>query len=138
MFPDQSQVSGGVTVTIPIFEGGLRNAQVEKGQATVRQLEADELSARDGVLLTLEQDRAALHDALENTRVQEKSLKAAEERSEIAQAQYSIGTITYDNWSIIEDNLVSAKRAYINAQAAALLAEGDWVKAKGETLEYEE
>lgn len=138
MPPNDSSLSAGVTVSLPIFEGGLRAAKVSQAQATVRQLEADERSTRDGVLLVLEQQRAALIDAVENVGVQEKSLQAAEERSKIAQAQYSIGTITYDNWSIIEDNFVSAKRGFINAQANALLAEADWIKAKGETLEYED
>ena len=136
--PGQSQVSAGLTVTLPIFEGGLRKAKVAQAQALVRQLEADERSTRDSVQLTLEQDRSALIDALENVSVQQIALLAAEERSRVAQAQYSIGTITYDNWSIIEDNLVSAKRGYLNAQAVALLAEAEWARAKGETLEYEE
>jgi outer membrane protein TolC len=61
---------------------------------------------------------------------------AAEERAKIAEAQYSLGLLQFDNWTIIEDNLVSAKKAFIDAQANALLAEANWVMAKGETLEY--
>jgi outer membrane protein TolC len=64
-------------------------------------------------------------------------LTATEERSKIAQAQYSIGLMSYDNWTIIEDDLVSAKKNLLNAQAAALLAEANWILAKGETLEHE-
>ncbi len=64
-------------------------------------------------------------------------LLATEERSKIAQAQYSIGLVTFDNWTIIEDNLVKAKNNYLDAQAAALLAEAKWIQAKGETLEYD-
>lgn len=136
--PDQGKVSGGVSVTLPIFEGGLRTAQVSQAKAQLAQLEASLRSTRDTVLLTLEQTRATLQDAIDNTQVQHKSLLATEERSRIAEAQYSIGTISYDNWSIIEDNLVSAKSSYLNAQASALLAEANWIQAKGETLEYEE
>jgi Asp/Glu/hydantoin racemase len=94
-------------------------------------------STRDSVLQTLERSRALLRDALDNVGVQNNVLSAAEERSKIASAQFSIGTTTYDNWTIIEDNLVNAKRTYLNAQAAALAAEADWIQAKGETLEYE-
>ena len=66
-----------------------------------------------------------------------KVLLATLERSKIAQAQYSIGFINFDNWTIIEDNLVTAKRSYLFAQEAALLAEAKWIQAKGETIEYE-
>jgi len=59
------------------------------------------------------------------------------QRSKIAEVEYATGFIGYDNWTIIEDNLVSAKASYLNAQANALLAEASWIQAKGETLEYE-
>jgi len=123
---------------MPLFEGGLRNAQVAQAKASVNKLQADETSVRNGVAAALEQYRAALLEAIDNAAVHEKALAAAEERARIAEAQYSIGTMAFDSWTIIEDNLVSAKRAYLNARAAALLAEADWVQAKGETLEYEQ
>jgi outer membrane protein TolC len=135
--PNQTQTGVGLTVSMPLFEGGLRTAQVNQAKATSAQLQANERSIRDGVLLTLEQTRALLQDAIDNVEVQEKVLLAAEERSKISQAQYSIGTITFDSWTIIEDNLVSAKRAFLTAEANALLAEASWIQAKGETLENE-
>ena len=66
-----------------------------------------------------------------------KSLQAAEERAKIAQTQYSTGFISFDNWIIIENDLVNAKKTYLESQASALSAEAKWVQAKGETLEYE-
>jgi outer membrane protein TolC len=121
---------------MPIFEGGLRLAQISKAQAAYNQAEADERSIRDGVVVTLEQAWVFLQDAIETVEVQRKALNAAEERSKIAEAQYSTGFITFDNWIIIENDLVTAKKAYLNSQANALLAEAEWIQAKGETLEY--
>ncbi|MFA7677794.1 MAG: TolC family protein, partial [Candidatus Omnitrophota bacterium] len=63
-------------------------------------------------------------------------LEAAQERSRIGGSQYSIGLINFDDWIILEDNLVSAKKSYLNAQADVLIAEAQWVQAKGGTLEY--
>jgi len=136
--PQDTRKSAGFTLSMPLFEGGLRNAQVAQAKASVNKLQADETSVRNGVAAALEQYRAALLEAIDNAAVHEKALAAAEERARIAEAQYSIGTMAFDSWTIIEDNLVSAKRAYLNARAAALLAEADWVQAKGETLEYEQ
>ncbi|MCW8799239.1 MAG: TolC family protein, partial [Prosthecochloris sp.] len=51
-----------------------------------------------------------------------------------ANAQYSNGLISFDDWVIIEDNLVSSKKSYLNAEAELLLAEAQWMKAKGVTL----
>jgi len=135
--PTGDQWNLGLTLSMPIFEGGLRLAQISQAEALLNQLRANTRSTQDGVVLTLEQTWAALEDAVDNAGVQEKSLTATEERSKIAQAQYAIGLISFDNWTIIEDNLVKAKKAYLDAQANVLLAEANWIQAKGEVLEYE-
>ncbi len=134
--PQNDQWNMGLTLSMPILEGGLRLAQVSQAQALLNQLRENERSTKDGVVLTLEQSWAALEDALENVEVERKSLTAAVERSKIAEAQYSIGFVSFDNWTIIEDNLVSAKQSFLNAEVNALLAEANWIQAKGETIEY--
>lgn len=131
------QYSLGLGVSLPLFEGGLRTAQIAGAKALLKELQEKERSMRDSVILTLQQTWAALQDAIENVNVQNKVLIATEERSKIAQAQYSIGFVSFDNWIIIEDNLVNAKSNYLDAQAASLLAEAKWIQAKGETIEYE-
>jgi outer membrane protein TolC len=127
----------GLNVSMPIFEGGLRLAEVFQAEAYLNQLKENERSIKDGLVSVLEQSWASLQDAIENVGVQYKSLIATEERSKIAQAEYSVGLIAFDNWTIIEDNLVNQKSAYLDAQANALLAEAGWIQAKGGTLEYE-
>jgi outer membrane protein TolC len=137
-FPQNKEEGLGLSLNLPLFEGGLKTAQVAQAEAALNQLKENERSTKDSVIAALEQYRASLLEAIDNVSVQDKSLLATEERSKIAEAQYSIGTISFDSWTIIEDNLVSAKRSYLNAQADALLAEADWIMAKGETLEYQQ
>ena len=134
--PENNQWNAGLTLTFPIFEGGLRMAQVSQAEAVYRQAQEDERSARDGVIVALQQAWASLQDAAENVDVRKKFLDAAEERANIAESQYSLGLLQFDNWTIIEDDLVSAKKSFLNTQANALLAEANWIQAKGETLEY--
>ncbi|MDD5356065.1 MAG: TolC family protein [Candidatus Omnitrophica bacterium] len=127
----------GLGISMPIFEGGLRVAQVSQAQSAYRQAQADERSVIDSAIVSLEQAWVELQDAVETVGVQQKSLEAAVERSNIAEAQYSAGFIDFDSWTIIENNLVTVKKSFLNAQANVLLAEANWVQAKGETLEYE-
>ncbi|MCX5682008.1 MAG: TolC family protein [Candidatus Omnitrophica bacterium] len=136
--PRNGQWNAGLALTFPLFEGGLRVAQVDQAQAVFRQAQANKRSVRDSIIVALEETWAALKDAVDMVGVQRKTLIATEERSKIAQAQYSTGFMSYDNWTIIEDNLVQSKKAYLNAQANALSAEANWIQAKGETLEYAE
>ncbi len=134
--PENDQWDAGLTLSFPLFEGGLRLAEVAQAKAIFNQELANERSTKDGIIVTLQQSWAALQDAIETVQVQNKFLAAAQERSKIAEAQYSLGLIQFDNWAIIEDDLVRAKKAFLDAQANALLTEADWVQAKGETLEY--
>jgi outer membrane protein TolC len=133
--PQNGEADLGLTVSLPIFEGGLRSAQVAQADAQLKQLEANERSTRDGIVVALAQAWASLQDAAETVEVQNKQLAAAQERATIAETEYSTGFLTYDNWTIIQDNLVQAKTSFLNAQANALLAEANWIQAKGEVLE---
>jgi outer membrane protein TolC len=134
--PEDDQWNVGVSVSMPLFEGGLQQAKVTEARAAYRQAIADERSARDSVIVALEQAWVSLQDEMEAVNVQQEQLAAIEERSKIAEAQYSTGFIAFDNWIIIQNTLVSAKKSYLEAQSNALYAEANWIQAKGETLEY--
>ena len=134
--PDTNQWNAGLRVSLPIFEGGLRIAELAQAKAIYNQAAENERSVRDAAIVNLEQAWVSLQDAVETVGVQRKLLDATEERSRIAESQFSTGFITFDNWIIIENDLVSAKKAYLNSQANSLLAEANWIQAKGEILEY--
>ncbi|MBI5024375.1 MAG: TolC family protein [Candidatus Omnitrophica bacterium] len=134
--PDNDQWNAGVSVSLPLFEGGLKTAQLAQARSAYKRAEADERSTCDTIVVSLERTWAALRDTLETVDVRRKFLEASEERSRIAQAQYSTGFIAFDDWIIIENTLVEAKKSCLEGQAAALLAEAAWIHAKGETLEY--
>lgn len=130
--------SAGLTLSMPLFEGGLRLAELSQAKAVYNQAKADEQSTKASVILALAQNWAAFKNAVETVDVKKKFLDATEARAKIAEEQYSLGLLQFDNWTIIEDDLVNAKKNFLDAQANALLAEADWIQAKGETLEYVE
>jgi len=134
--PEDSSWSTGLTLSLPLFEGGKRLAQVSQARALFNQAQAEERSGRDGIILTLEQAWASLQDASETVGVRKKFLEAAQERAKIAEAQYSLGLIKFDDWIIIENDLVAAKKTFLDARTNALLAQANWAQAKGEVLEY--
>jgi len=130
--------SVGVSVSLPIFEGGSRIAKVSKAKAGLNKAQADERSGRDSIIFTLEETWTEFQNATDKVSVQRKYLEAAKERAKIANAQYSTGLTSFNDWIIIEDNLVNAKKSFLNAQANVLVNEANWTQAKGGTLNYEE
>ena len=135
--PDEDEWSAGVSLSFPLFEGAKRIAEVSGSHAAFSQAQADERSGRDSIILTLEDTWTNSQNAVDNIKVQQKFLEAAGERAKIAHAQYSTGLISFDNWTIIEDDLVRAKKSFLDAQADSLIAEAGWIQAKGGTLDYE-
>ncbi len=135
--PEDDDWMVGLSVSFPLFEGGNRIAEVSKAKAIMVEAKAEEQSGRDSILIALEKTWSAYQDTLGTVLVKKKFLEAAEERAKIANAQYSSGLIFFDDWIIIEDNLVETKKSYLNAQANVLIGEAQWVQAKGGILEYE-
>jgi outer membrane protein TolC len=127
--------SAGVTVSVPIYEGGSGRARVAKARAYLSQQNALEKSGFLLLYNTLEQCWKSFQDARQMVVVQNKQLLAANERSTIANAQYSNGLVTFNEWVIIENNLVNAKKNLLNAEADMLIAEAQWNQAKGGALE---
>ncbi|MDD5613517.1 MAG: TolC family protein [Candidatus Omnitrophica bacterium] len=135
--PEGDNWSLGLGVSLPLFEGKSRIAGVSKAKSKLAQAEADEKSGRFGVLATLEEAWKYFQDAGASVLVQVKFLNAAQERARIAVTQYETGLISFNDWIIIEDNLVNAKKSYLNVQAEMLLAEAYWIQAIGGTMEYD-
>jgi len=135
--PDKNEWSAGLSLSFPLFEGGSRIAEISRANSVFKQAEADERSGRDSVLLTLEETWIGLQDAIDKIGVQQKFLEATEERAKIVQAQYSTGLISFDNWTIIEDDLVRAKKSFLDVQANGLIAEANWIQATGGVLDEE-
>ena len=133
--PKGNEWSAGASLSVPFFEGGNLIAGISKAEAQYHQTQADEKSGRDGVIFTLEDTWTQFQDAAAQVVVQQKFLEAALERAKIAEAQYSTGLVTFNDWIIIEDNLVTKEKSFLDAETNALLTEASWIQAKGGTLD---
>ncbi len=136
--PETDNWSVGLSLSFPLFEGGSREAEVSKAMSVFNQAQVDEKSGRNSVILAIEETWTNLQDMIDKVEVQKKFLEAAEERARITEAQYSTGLISFDNWIIIEDNLVRVKKSFLDTRTNALIAEAKWIQAKGGTLDYDE
>lgn len=130
-------LTAGIGLSYSLFDFGGRDAQVSKTKSLLLQSETNEKSGILSVILVLEDSWIKLQNAIDNVGIQKSFLEANTERTKITEAQYSEGTITFDNWTIIEDNLVNIQKSYLNIQANALNAESDWINAIGGTLDYD-
>jgi outer membrane protein TolC len=137
-WPGDTSLSGGLSLSWPLFTGWRRWSEVDRAQAAWRQAQASLASGGNTLRYDLVSAWNDYNQAVEDAAVQAKFLDAAEERARIAQVQYKTGLIGFDNWIIIEDDLVSAKQSALSAQARSQNAKAAWVQAQGGGLNVSE
>ncbi len=135
--PERDQWSVGISATYPLFSGGATWYQRRKNLEEVSRLGYGVESASQTLLLSLEQAWNDLRNKHGLVKVRQEYLKAAEERAKIADANYSIGFIVFDNWIIIQNEYVNSRKALVQAQADAMAAEAAWFYSKGVSLNDE-
>jgi len=132
--PKNDSYSVGLTLSVPIFSGGRRYYDWRSAQADDARARLNFQDARLQTLLDLEDAHAAYMDAVERADVQREFLDAAETRAQIARGQYTSGLLTFDNWDIIENDLISSQTTLLSSRRNALTAQAAWERAQGKGL----
>ena len=125
-------VSASLNYTL--FNGGAREAAVQKARAAQRAAEASVRSIANQLMTNLQTAWNALYDARATLQVQDQFVDADTEREKIAKAQYTSGLLNFNEFIIIQDNLVATKQAHLNAQASLMKAQAAWERAEGINL----
>lgn len=108
--------TAGVSLNLPIFEGGLTRGRVGEARANLLVAEAQRDSLKHTILLAVNQAYADYEGAALRVEVMESSLRKAQENLDIAQGRYQAGVGPY-----IE---------VTDAQVASIKAETDHVQAQ--------
>ena len=121
----------GLSLVVPIYSGGEGKVRVAKARAYALEQQAAAQYKVLQVTGALEEAWMRLQDAEQAIAVRRRFVEAANERATIASAQYSNGLLGFNEWMIIEDNLVNAKKRLLEASAALFVAEAQWLEAQG-------
>jgi len=133
--PDNRSWSLGLSASFNIFSGGANIARVQAAGDNMESAKADEREAFNTAVSGFESANNLVLEAFDNAKVSEKTLEAAETRAMIADSQYSNGIMDYDSWTLIQDNLMAARKNNIQSKAAYFLAKAAVEKAKGRVLD---
>jgi outer membrane protein TolC len=131
-FPLEEGWNTGLSVSIPLVDGGLVKNQVEEARANLQAAKADEESLRQKVLLEVQDSYLSLVESRERIAVAELGVKQAMENLELATGRYAAGvgspievtdaTVGYRD---ARNNYVQALYDYNVAHAALLKAMGE-------------
>lgn len=132
IFPDDYDWTIGVSMSLPIFTGGRIGNEVRAAFADLARAEADAESERNRLVREISDSLRLYTDAYDRQAVEAKLLSAAELRAEIARSQYTSGLLTYENWDIIENDLINAERSALQSRRDAVVAEARWKQSLGQ------
>lgn len=130
-FPRDDSWSVGLSVNIPLFNGG-RDYYSTQSAISSRSAAGSAREDLDRSLVTqLSTALARLIETKKNLEVAESFLKATEMRAEIGRGRYNNGLLSFDDWDLIESDLISRQQAYIASQRDYVIAEAAWENALG-------
>jgi len=128
---DYRRNSVSLSLTVPIFSGGKDYYGVRSAGAKESAAEA----TREGLIrqlrAQLEQVYAGYVQAVVKLSVDEDFLKAASARAEIARSKYSNGLMSFEDWDIIENDLINRQKAVLQSRRDRVTAEAAWEQALG-------
>ena len=127
----QNSWNAGITLTLPLFEGGITKGKVSEARANLRALEAQRDTLKQSILMELHQAYADIESATARIAVMESSLKNARDNLELAQGRYEAGVGAYIEVTDAQVASVNAETNHVQALYDYQLAAARLFKAMG-------
>jgi outer membrane protein len=131
-FPDlNNRWSVGVALSLPFFSGGKDYyATKAAGQSLSQAASARQNSGRQ-TDAALELAYANYTEAVLKLQVDDSFRKATALRAEIARKKYNNGLQTFEDWDVIENDLITRQKTYLASKRDRAVAEASWEQAQG-------
>lgn len=131
-FPnDQKNWKVGTSLTWSFFDGGKDYYATTSSsllvKAAEKRLENENLELRR----ILRDSYSTFNEAIQSVQVSTAFLEALRVRSDISRSKYNNGLTTFDDWDIIENDLITRQKDYTTKIRDRLIAEAAWEQAQG-------
>lgn len=133
IFSDGTTTSSiGLALSIPLFNGG-------KNFGTYQSARAAYNAATFNVENTFREQRRLLEaawatyvESVAKLRADESFYKAAITRAEIARTKYNNGLLSFEDWDIIENDLINRQKSVLTTRKDRVTAEAKWEQVQGQ------
>jgi len=121
----------GFSASMPIYTGNRLKSDVAAAKEKIVQSEMDLMDTANTLMATLQQRWNAYIDAVENEAVQKELFDAEMLRAEISTAKYKQGLLSYEDWDIIESNLINQGKTHLQRRRTSESEQARWKNALG-------
>ena len=130
-FPDNNRWALGVNLSIPLFSGGRDYYSQKSAGELYRSAEFTRFSTAGQALQKVKQNFSGYREAVQKLNVDKSFVEAATAREKIAREKYNNGLLTFDDWDIIETDLINRQKSYLQSQRDRIISEAAWEQAQG-------
>ncbi len=128
---DINRWSTGVNLTVPFLNGGKTYYDMKSAKAEYLRTKEVLTSTDNQVTFNLKKAHTDFKNAVENIEVQKQILEASETRAEIARSQYADGLLSYQDWDLIENDLINSQKNLLSSLNNAVITEATWEQVQG-------
>jgi outer membrane protein TolC len=130
-FPNNEKWNTALTLTIPLFNGGrdwgtTRNAAEKWSVASIKLT-----GARQQLRVKLQNAFKDYVEAVEKEKVDDSFRKAQEVRADIARNKYNNGLMTFEDWDVVENDLIARQKSSLTTHRDRVANEAAWEQAQG-------
>ena len=130
--------SVGLRASVPLFTGNRLSSEMAAARENVVQSEMDLLNQANTLTAILQQRWNSYVDAVENETVQQELYEAELLRAEISSAKYKQGLLSYEDWDIIESNLINQGKTRLQRRRSSEIEQARWKNTLGFSVWYTE
>jgi len=130
-FPSNEAWNLGLQLSVPLFVGGRNYYTLKKAQHDRQEQTWTLQNIFNELKLEIRVASRDLREAELKLEVDQKFEAAAKMRAEIARIRYNNGLVSFDNWDIIENDLIARQTALLQSQRSLLVRKANLVKALG-------
>lgn len=131
-FPSDGEVKTlGISLSIPLFTGGKDIAGYRAAVATAAAAQFTRDNTLREIRRKIEVAWAAYLESVAKLRADESFRKAALVRSEVGRTKYNNGLLSFDDWDVIENDLINRQKTVLQTRRDRASAEGAWEQVQG-------
>jgi outer membrane protein TolC len=131
-FPDEhDKWSVGLNLSLPLFDGGKDYYGTKSATLAHAAAESARVNTSRETAAKLAQAFTDFQEAVAKLKVDESFRQAATMRAEIARKKYNNGLLSFDDWDVIENDLITREKAYLQSKKDRVIAEAAWEQAQG-------
>lgn len=133
-FPDNQRWSVGATLSWALFNGGRDYFATRAALAASSAAAATRYNTQWQLVARLQQAYSDYQEAMQKLEVDASFRVAAQTRADIARSKYNNGLISFEDWDLIENDLIARQKNFLQSQRDRVVAEAAWEQIQGKGI----